>query len=245
MRGYKFLSITWPQAPDWRSWRHATKLDPDRTISAETLDAVYASGTDAVIVGGSTGITADAVARLLTRLADSPIPVALEVSSPEAAMPGASLFLVPLVMNTPDAHWLTGAQAGALARLLPQYGAIIPWHLLVPEAYLVLNPECAAARITRARTGLRATEAAAYAALAGRLLRLPLLYVEYSGSFGDMDLLKAVKAEAGTAHLVYGGGISGSEQAARAGAIADTVVVGNLVYSDPAQLRETVSAVRP
>jgi putative glycerol-1-phosphate prenyltransferase len=236
--------VFWPPAPDWRSWRHVTKLDPDRANPAELLEKVYASGTDAIMIGGSTGMTQEAVSDLLMRVQDAPVPVALEVSSLESAMPGAGLFLIPLVLNSPDADWMGGAQAKALAGILPMFGPIIPWGLMVPEAYLVLNPDSSVARLTSARTDLDAPGAAAYAAFACRVLRLPLLYVEYSGTFGDMDLLRAVKENAGEAHVVYGGGIAGGEQAARAAAIADTVVVGNLAYAAPERLAETVCAVR-
>lgn len=221
-----------------------TKLDPDRPLDPPTLDAVLSSGTDAVLVGGSSGVTREAVSGLLERLAGSPVPVVLEVSTLEAAMPGAALFLIPLVLNTTRGEWLGGAQARALTELLPVYGEIIPWHLLLPEAYLVLNPDSTVARVTGAQTGLTPAEAAAYAAFAGRVLRLPLLYVEYSGTFGDMELLGAVRENAGVAQVIYGGGISSAEQAARAAAIADTVVVGNLVYQDPARLRETATAAK-
>jgi putative glycerol-1-phosphate prenyltransferase len=44
--------------------------------------------------------------------------------------------------------------------------------------------------------------------------------------------------------VIYGGGITTAAQAARAGAIADTVVVGNLVYQDPLRLRGTVQALK-
>ena len=236
--------VTWPAAPNWRAWRHATKLDPDRPVSAGLLDAVYASGTDAIIVGGSTGMTQGAVFGLLSQLMDAPVPVALEVSSLESAMPGAGLFFVPLVLNTRDAGWMGGAQVGALSNILPVLGPIIPWHLLVPEAYLVLNQNSTVARLTRADTALDGATAAAYAAFAGRVLRLPLIYVEYSGAFGDMELLRAVCENAGDAHVVYGGGIASGEQAAMAGALAGTVVVGNLVYTDPGRLRETVTAIK-
>jgi putative glycerol-1-phosphate prenyltransferase len=221
-----------------------TKLDPERPLEAHTLDAVLASGTDALIVGGSTGMTQEAVQRMLDLLRGAPVPVALEVSTLEAAMPGAGLFLIPLVLNTPDGDWMGGAQARALTGILPHYGPLIPWHLLLPEAYLVLNPEATVARLTGARADLDVAAAAAYAAFAGRVLRLPMIYVEYSGIFGDMDLLSAVKANAGEAHVIYGGGITTAAQAARAGAIADTVVVGNLVYQDPLRLRETVQALK-
>ena len=236
--------ITWPEAPAWRAWRHVTKLDPDRPLDARTLDLVYASGTDAIMVGGSTGITQAAVLQTLTLLQDAPVPVALEVSTFEAAMPGPALFLIPLVLNTPDPRWLGQAHTEALARLLPVVGPVVPWHLLLPEAYLVLNPDSSVARLTSARTSLTADEAAAHAAFAGQVLRLPLLYVEYSGTFGDMALVRAIKANAGAAHIIYGGGISGAREASEAAAIADTIVVGNLVYNAPRRLRETVAAVR-
>jgi putative glycerol-1-phosphate prenyltransferase len=237
--------VIWPPAPDWRTWRHVTKLDPDRPLTPGLLDTVYASGTDAIVVGGSTGMTQGAVLGLLSRLSDAPVPIALEVSSLESAMPGAGLFLIPLVLNTREAGWMGGAQVGALSNILPVLGPIIPWHLLVPEAYLVLNPNSTVARLTGADTALDAATAAAYAAFAGRVLRLPLIYVEYSGAFGDMDLLSAVCENAGDAHVIYGGGVSTGEQAARAGALAGTVVVGNLVYTAPGRLRETVAAIKP
>ncbi|HEY3368889.1 MAG TPA: heptaprenylglyceryl phosphate synthase [Symbiobacteriaceae bacterium] len=236
--------LFWPPPPDWRRWRHVTKLDPERPLAPGVLEAVYASGTDAIMVGGSTGMTGPAVESLLAALRESPVPVALEVSSLESAMPGPALFLIPLVLNTPHGDWMGGAQARALTSILPLYGPIIPWDLLLPEAYLILNPASTAARVTGADTALDAKAAAAYAAFAGRVLRLPVLYVEYSGTFGDMDLLRAVVENAGDAHVVYGGGIGTGEQAARAGAIAPTVVVGNLVYTDPGRLKETVAAVR-
>ena len=234
----------WPPAPDWRAWRHVTKIDPERPLDPATLEAVYTSGTDAIMVGGSTGMTGDAVFATLRRLREAPVPIALEVSSLESAMPGAALFLIPLVLNTPQGDWMGGAQARAMTDILPRYGPIIPWHLLLPEAYLVLNPDSTVARLTGAVTGIDAATAAAYAAFAGRVLRLPMIYVEYSGTFGDMELLAAVRANAGDAHVIYGGGISSGQQAARAGAHAGTVVVGNLIYTDPGRLRETVAALK-
>lgn len=236
--------VTWPPAPNWRAWRHVTKLDPERPLSDEALDLICRSGTDAILLGGSTGMTQQNVLGLLGRLAAAPVPVALEVSTLESALPGPALFLVPLVLNTADARWLGGAQAQALSHILPVVGEYIPWELLLPEAYLVLNPASTVAQVTGADTGIAAGAAAAYAALAGRILRLPLIYVEYSGTFGDMALLQAVKEHAGDAHVVYGGGITSGEQAAQAARWADTVVVGNLVYSEPHRLSETVLALR-
>lgn len=231
--------------PDWHHWRHITKLDPDRPFTPALLETVLASGTDAVVVGGTTGITAPAVSALLSALRGAPVPVALEVSTLGAAMAGtASLYLIPLVLNTRQGKWLGGAQAETLSDILPRFGPFIPWSRMLPEAYLVLNPDSAVARLTDANTALSAKQVAGFAAYACRLLRLPLLYVEYSGAFGDMELLAAAREGAGGAHLVYGGGIRSPEQAAAAAAHANTIVVGNLVYTDPGRLRETVAAVK-
>ncbi len=38
-------------------WNHIFKLDPAKEISDEDLDAICESGTDAVIVGGTDGVT--------------------------------------------------------------------------------------------------------------------------------------------------------------------------------------------
>ena len=43
------------QSAIYEHWRHVFKLDPEREIGDERLDAVCTSGTDAVIVGGYDG----------------------------------------------------------------------------------------------------------------------------------------------------------------------------------------------
>jgi len=240
--------LFWPKAPDWRSWRHVTKLDPERTLTSDALAQVLASGTDALLIGGSTGVTQAAVLALLSQLRDESHgralpPIALEVSTLEAAMPGPDLFLIPQVLNTDRIEWMGRAQTDALTRLLPHFQAIIPWHLILPEAYLILNPDSTVARLTEANTQMDEASVAAVTAYTGRILQLPLIYVEYSGMYGDPAVVKVVKSSAGAAHVVYGGGITTAQQAAEMGAIADTVVVGNLVYSAPERLAETVAAV--
>ncbi len=241
--------IYWPGAPNWRAWAHVTKLDPDRPLSQTAAKAVLASGTDAVLIGGSTGITQTSVLDLMSRLRDCANggklpPIALEVSTLEAAMPGPDLFLIPQVLNTDQIEWLGRAQVEALTRLLPHFESVIPWHLIIPEAYLILNPDSSVARLTGANTELSAASVAALVAYATRINCLPLLYIEYSGTYGDPEIVKVAKSNAGAAHVVYGGGITNAQQAAEMAAIADTIVVGNLVYSNPEWLAETVTATR-
>lgn len=229
--------------PPWHHWRHLTKLDPDRDLPDRHLDLVRSSGTDALVVGGTQGITAAKVQSLLARVTGLGIPVALEVSTAAAALPGAEMYLIPLVLNTPAARWVVGDQARTLAVLLPEFGPLIPWDAMWSACYLVLNPQSAAGQLTGA-TGLNAEEASGYAALVGRLLRLPLLYIEYSGRFGDPALVAAARAAAGPAcRLWYGGGIRTPAQARTMAELADAVVIGNAVYDAPETLSDLVAVV--
>ena len=46
---------------DFREWRHVFKLDPNKEISDDKLEKICESGTDAVIVGGTDGVTLENV----------------------------------------------------------------------------------------------------------------------------------------------------------------------------------------
>lgn len=224
-------------AIEWISqWRHVFKLDPDRELDDEALERLCSSGTDAILVGGSSGLTYDNTVDLLSRVRRYSLPVALEVSSVEVMVPGFDLYLIPFVLNTQDTDWMMGFQQEAIRDL----GARIPWDVTAAEGYVMLNKESTAARITRARTELDASDVAAYAHMAEHLFHLPILYVEYSGTFGDMQLLEAAAAACQRTRLFYGGGIDGIERARQAAAWADTIVVGNIIYEDIERALQTV-----
>lgn len=223
-----------------QSWRHVFKLDPDKSLSDEALEAVCMSGSDAVIVGGSSGVTYDNTVELLSRVRQFEIPCVLEVSDLEAVVPGFDLYLIPMVLNTARTDWLIGHHA----RAVEQYGYMIPWDMLVPEGYIVLNPDSTVAKLTDAVTGLEPSAASAYAQVADKLLRMPIVYVEYSGMFGDMELVADVRRSLGDAQLFYGGGIADAETAKRASAVCDTIVIGNVIYSNLQNALDTVQAVK-
>lgn len=50
--------------PDWKNWRHVVKLDPDKAADEYMIEQVVASGTDAIIVGGTQNISREKVLRL-------------------------------------------------------------------------------------------------------------------------------------------------------------------------------------
>lgn len=223
-----------------KQWRHVFKLDPDREITDEELDLVCMSGTDAIIVGGSSGITYDNTVDLMSRVRRYELPCVLEVSDLEAVVPGFDGYLIPMVLNATDSKWMIGHHQQAIER----YGYLIPWDLLIAEGYIVLNANSTVARLTGADTELTTGATVAYAQAAERLLNLPIVYMEYSGTFGDMELVGETYRQLDRAHLIYGGGIDDPEKASQAAQVADTVVVGNIVYSDLNKALETVLAVK-
>jgi heptaprenylglyceryl phosphate synthase len=223
----------------YENWRHVFKLDPEREISDERLDAICLSGTDAVIVGGSTGVTFDNTVDLMSRIRRYEVPCALEVSSEEAAVPGFDHYFIPLVLNTERAEWMTGRQIGALRK----FGAFIPWEHTSAEGYLILNGDAAAAKLTGAVSPLDAETVTAHIYMADRLMRLPVIYVEYSGVFGDMELVKRASRLASGARVFYGGGIDDAAKARRAAEAAHTVIVGNAIYDNLEAALSTVAAV--
>ncbi|OUN01462.1 MAG: geranylgeranylglyceryl/heptaprenylglyceryl phosphate synthase [Paenibacillaceae bacterium ZCTH02-B3] len=224
----------------FRTWRHVFKLDPDRAIDDRTLERVCRSGTDAVLLGGSSGVTYGKTVELLTRVRRYEVPCALEVTDPSLAVPGFDGYFVPMVLNARHRDWWIGRHAEALRR----FGRLVPWDITAGEAYIVLNGDSAVARVTDADTGLDADGVAAYCQLADRLWRVPVVYLEYSGVFGDMELVRRVRGMLKQARLFYGGGVRSPQQAREAARAAHTVVVGNAVYDDPDAALATVEAVK-
>ncbi|MFC4303373.1 heptaprenylglyceryl phosphate synthase [Cohnella boryungensis] len=223
----------------YSDWKHVFKLDPDREITDASLDALCESGTDAILVGGSSGVTFDNTVDLMSRIRRYEVPCAFELSDPACGVPGFDGYFIPSVLNTNRAEWLIGRHAEALR----DFGHLLPWESIAGEAYLVLNPDSTVARLTGANASLSIGEAVAYSQVADRLWNVPVLYVEYSGTFGDMDLLSTIKNSLQQAHLFYGGGINSPERAAMAACFADTVVVGNAIYENLDAALATVSAV--
>jgi len=224
----------------YSNWKHVFKLDPDRFIDDAALDALCTSGTDAILVGGSSGVTFDNTVDLMSRIRRYEVPCAFELSDPACGVPGFDGYFIPSVLNTKKTEWMIGHHVEALR----DFGHLLPWESIVGEAYLVLNPNSTVARVTGAETNIGYSEAVAYSQVADRLWNIPVLYVEYSGTFGDMELLKRIKNGLRQAHLIYGGGINSPERAMEAAQSADTVVVGNIIYEDLDAALATVNAVK-
>jgi putative glycerol-1-phosphate prenyltransferase len=225
---------------DVQKWSHVFKLDPNKTIDDEDLEAVCESGTDAIIVGGTDGVTLEKVLDLMARVRRYTVPCILEVSNLESITPGFDLYFIPMVMNSQNMNWVTGLHHQAVK----EYGEIMNWDEILVEGYCILNRDCKAAKVTEANTDISSEDAAAYAMMAERMFNLPIFYLEYSGTYGDVETVKEVKDSLENTTLFYGGGIETREQAREMAAVSDVVVVGNAVYDNLKEALKTVKAVK-
>ena len=222
---------------DWKKWRHVTKLDPDKPITQQDVAAIVDSGTDAVMISGTQNITKENVGRLVEMLREYRIPKVLEPSPAAVLRDDMDLYFVPSVFNTKNAKYLVGLQKDFV-----RDHEIPFWDRVFPEAYIILNPFSAVAIVTRAQTGLSPKDAAAYAELADRFFKFPIVYIEYSGTYGNPELVKAVRGKMQNSILYYGGGIDSREKAEAMAQYAHTIVVGNAVYKKGGveKLKETI-----
>ena len=223
----------------WSDWDHIVKIDPDKTLpEGETFEDVCATGTDALEIGGTTGMTETKMARVVEATAAHDIPVYIEPSNVASVVhrEGLDGYLIPVVLNAGDTFWAVGAHK-EWARLDDR----IDWDRTFTEAYVIMNPEASVAEYTNADCDLKADDVAAYAEVAERMLGQEIVYVEYSGTYGDPDVVQAAANAVDEAAVFYGGGIGDYETAYEMGKRADTVVVGDLVHEKGVDaVRETV-----
>jgi putative glycerol-1-phosphate prenyltransferase len=211
---------------DYRRWRTILKLDPARPLGDERLMEVSAWPVDAIIVGGSGGYGAAEVSALRDRLRRYALPLCLEVSDLAALCPEFDLYLIPLVLNSTEVDWVVGRQQSALKR----FGSLVDRERMIGEGYCILNPDATAARMAHARTELEPADVVAFARLAQDLLRLPIFYAEYSGIYGDPQVVAAARSVLEDTLLWYGGGIRAPEQVREMAGVADAIIIGNAVY---------------
>ncbi|NLN08679.1 MAG: phosphoglycerol geranylgeranyltransferase [Methanoculleus thermophilus] len=227
---------------NWKTWAHVTKLDPDKHLPQGAIEEIATSGTDALMLSGTLNVTPENLSELLDLVSAYGLPLVVEPAGPECAIfDGAIDYLfVPSVMNTDDVRWIVGKHHTWL-----RHASSIMWDMVVPEAYIVLNLNSAVGRVTGANCALSAEDVAAFAEVADRYFHFPIVYIEYSGTYGDPSIVQAAANAVEHATLYYGGGIRSAEQAAEMGRIADTIVVGNAVYEEGIDvLRATVRAVQ-
>jgi phosphoglycerol geranylgeranyltransferase len=224
----------------WKNWVHVTKLDPDKMLPAGAIAEIASSGTDALMLSGTLNVTAENMAALANEARASGLPLIVEPAGPEAVLwDGVDLVFVPSVLNSADVQWIVGKHRSWIQKQQVQ------WEKVVPEAYIVLNPDSAVGKVTKAACTLSEKEVASFAALADHYFHFPIVYIEYSGMYGNSATVKAAAEAVDSAVIYYGGGINSGEKASEMARYADTIVVGNAVYDRGiGVLKETVRAIQ-
>ena len=218
------------KAFNWSDWRIIAKLDPDKNIDEGKLRRLAKSPVlNAIVVGGTQGITYTNTSRLMQQIKGAGYrgPLLQEVSSLESITPEADYYFVPLVLNAGNLEWIRDAHLKAVRA----FDHIIDWTRVAVEGYVVCNPASAAARLTNAAMP-KGEEVAAYLTYAEKILNLPIFYLEYSGIFGDIEVLEELSQRRRKIHLVYGGGIREARQVFQVLQYMDTVVIGNALYEE-------------
>jgi len=226
---------------EWKKWTHITKLDPDKSLPHEFVEDIVTSGTDALMLSGTLNVTQENLGVLLEQVKSYGLPMVVEPADPSGVLfDGVQGLFVPSVINSPDVRWIVGKH-----KYWVKNNQDIKWDMVVPEAYIVLNPESSVGKVTNAICDITAKDVYAFASVADHYFHFPIVYIEYSGTYGDPKVVQAASEAVENARLFYGGGINSAERAAEMGKYADTIVVGNAVYDEGVEaLKATVRAVK-
>jgi phosphoglycerol geranylgeranyltransferase len=227
---------------------HMTLLDPDKQTAGEAgriAAGAAKSGTDAIMIGGSTGVTQEKVdATILAIKAAAKVPTILFPASAANLSRHADALYFMSLLNSRDPRLIVGEQRRA-APLVKKWGLET-----IPMAYLVVEPGMRAGEVGRADPIPRSEpETAVGYALAAQMLGMKLVYLEAGSGAPEPVPASMIRAVRKTLEipLIVGGGIRTADAAgtvARAG--ADIVVTGTIVEraKDGDTLRRIIAAVK-
>ena len=230
---------------------HLTLIDPDsqEPEAAGNIAAEAArGGTDAIMVGGSTGATGVTVEKTVKAIkASCSLPVILFPGNAAGVSESADAIFFMSLLNSRDVNYITTNQAIG-APLVYKHG-IEP----ISMAYIVIEPGGAAGWVGDARLIPRNKPKLAVAyALAAKYLGMHYIYLE-AGSGADkpvpVEMITAVKKAVGAGtKVIVGGGIrDGATARERVKAGADMICTGTIVEQVKdvkGKIEELVSAIK-
>ncbi len=199
-------------------------------------------GVDAILVGGSLGISEIEVSRAISILREAGVPIILFPGNVNGISPAADAILFMSLLNSADPYYIIGAQVIG-APIVKRFGLEA-----LPTAYILMGSNTAVGHIGWARPiPEEVPEIAAAYAIAAELLGMRFIYLE--GGSGapkpvSPEVVRVVRKSTGL-YIITGGGIREPETAIeilRAG--ADAIVLGTILERDPEKAEEIVKAVK-
>ncbi|MDD2665793.1 MAG: geranylgeranylglyceryl/heptaprenylglyceryl phosphate synthase [Methanocellales archaeon] len=228
---------------------HLTLIDPDSQNvdrAAEIAADATASGTDAIMIGGSVGAGGSQLDQTLLAIKKrTDLPTILFPSGVYGLSKHADAVFFMSLLNSRNVTYITTHQALG-APIIKRY-ELEP----IPMAYLLIHPGGTAAWIGDAKPIPREKPELAVAyALAAKYLGMRWVYLEAGSGVDEpvpTSLIQAVKESIGDTKVIVGGGIrdgTSAEQCAKAG--ADVIVTGTVVEEENAKskIEEIVRAIK-
>ncbi|UCD92598.1 MAG: geranylgeranylglyceryl/heptaprenylglyceryl phosphate synthase, partial [Methanobacteriota archaeon] len=210
---------------------HMTLLDPDKQEPSEagriSMLAVE-SGTDAIMIGGSTGVDQGNLDATVLEIKNSvDVPTILFPAGAHTISKHADAIYFMSILNSENVKNIVGEQRKA-SLVIKKMGI-----QTIPMGYLIVEPGMTVGRVGEASLIPRENPRMAVEyALAGQYLGMGMIYLEAGSGAPEpvpSEMINSVKAEI-EIPLVVGGGIrSGEDARAVAEAGADVVVTGTIV----------------
>jgi phosphoglycerol geranylgeranyltransferase len=215
---------------------HITLIDPEKVTAAQASSIAEnskASGTAAIMVGGSTFVSQTHLDEVVQAIGRAKIPTILFPNNVTGISRCADAIWFMSLLNSVDPYFLIGAQILG-APLVKKYG-LEP----ISMGYVIVGEGGTAGIVGKAiPVPYDKPELAAAHALAGQYLGMHFLYLEGgSGAKNPVppEMIRTVKQYVDIP-VIVGGGIRSREQAlTAASAGADVIVTGNVVETGDAK----------
>jgi phosphoglycerol geranylgeranyltransferase len=229
---------------------HLTLIDPASQSPEKAAAMALAAkegGTDAIMIGGSTGASGLVLDQTILKIKEvTDLPTILFPGSAAGVSAYADAIFFMSLLNSRDLNYVTGNQA---------LGALLVYKCgieAISMAYIIIEPGGTVGWVGDARLiPKNKPEIAVAYSLAGKYLGMHYTYLETgSGADGPASpqMITAVKKVLGKNILIVGGGIRNAETAricVHSG--ADMIVTGTVVEESTdvtAKIRELVSAIK-
>ena len=227
---------------------HMTLLDPDKQSAQEAAEIALKckeAGTDAIMIGGSTGITSENLDETALAIKKATgLPTIYFPAGPHALSKEVDAMYFMSLVNSRDLNMVIRAQA--YASLIVKQLGVEP----ISMGYIIVEPGMKVGEVGQADLIPRddITKAMGYA-LGCEYMGMNLVYLE-AGSGADQpvppEMIGAVKKIL-SVPLIIGGGIKSPETAAAARmAGADIIVTGTLIEQcqDEDFLKKVIAAAK-